>query len=50
MNEAKALIVPATFAYVGMRATSALGVNGTLMQIAVGIAGAGLGLFLAKKI
>ena len=50
MNEAKSLIVPATFAYVGVRAVSALGVDGTIMQIAAGIAGAGLGLFLAKKI
>lgn len=50
MNELKALLIPATFAYVGMRASSALGVTGTIGQIAAGIAGAAAGLFLAKKV
>lgn len=50
MNDLKALIVPATFAYVGMRASAALGVTGTIGQIVAGIGGAAAGLFLAKKI
>jgi len=50
MNEFKALAVPATFAYVGVRASAVLGVTGAIGQIAAGIAGAALGLFLAKKI
>ncbi len=50
MNEIKTLIVPATLAYVGVRASAMLGATSALTQIAAGIAGAAAGLFIAKKV
>lgn len=49
MGEAKALLLPATLAYVGVRASGMVKASG-LTSILVGIAGAGLGLYLAKKV
>jgi hypothetical protein len=48
--EAKHLVLPATLAYAGVRASDLFGVTNTLLQIAAGIAGAFVGLMIAKKI
>ena len=50
MNELKSIAIPATFAYAGVRASAALGATSQLTQIAAGIAGAGLGIWLSRKI
>jgi hypothetical protein len=50
MGDIKALLVPATFAYVGVRASAMIGVTSAIGQIAAGIAGAAAGLWLAKKV
>lgn len=42
--------VPATFAYVGVRASAALGAKSQLTQVAAGIGMAGVGLYLAAKV
>lgn len=50
MSSAKHLILPATLAYAGVRASALFGVTNTLAQIGVGILGAGLGLMIAKHV
>ena len=50
MNTAKHLILPATLAYAGVRVSGMFGITNTLAQILAGIAGAGLGLAIAKHV
>lgn len=50
MEKLKKMALPATLAYAGVRASTLLGSTSTIVQIAAGIAGAGLGLWLAEKI
>lgn len=50
MNTAKHLILPATLAYGGVRVSGMFGITSTIGQILAGIAGAGLGLAIAKHI
>jgi hypothetical protein len=46
----KHLILPATLSYAGVRASALLGTTNTFLQIAAGIAGAALGLAIAKHV
>lgn len=46
----KSLILPATLAYAGVRASAIVAPNSTLWQILAGIAGAGVGLAIAKHV
>lgn len=50
MNTAKHLLLPATLAYAGVRASALVAPNSTWLQIGVGIAGAALGLYIAKHV
>lgn len=50
MNTAKHLILPATLAYGGVWASEAVGITNAFLKILAGIAGAGIGLAIAKHI
>ena len=50
MNTVKHLALPATLAYAGVRASAMIAPTNTFLQILVGIAGAGVGLAIAKHI
>jgi len=50
MNTAKHLILPATLAYAGVRASALIAPTNTFLQIGVGILGAAVGLYIAKHV
>jgi len=50
MDKYLKLALPATLAYAGARASTVLGTTNTLLQIATGILGAGIGLAIAEAI
>lgn len=50
MGTVKNLALPATLAYAAVRGSMMLGIKNTFVQILAGVAGAGLGLAIAKHI
>lgn len=50
METAKHLALPATLAFGGVYLSGMLGITNTWLRIAAGIAGAGAGLMIAKKL
>lgn len=50
MGTAKHLILPATLAYAGVRVSGMFGITNAFMQILAGVAGAGVGLAIAKHV